>query len=112
VIAAVAVVSALSPYHARTTCRDRDSDGPSVPAMGPMRRNAAGAASSRDESTMAGRSALQRRIVGALKVSSEAWHCSGGAYKIRGASLSAKEGRGSGCALRRRPSLPLAPSRA
>ena len=59
-----------------------------------------GAAFSRDKSTGAGRSALQRRIVAALIVSSEAWRCTGGAYKIRGASLSAKEGSGSGCALR------------
>ena len=51
----------------------------------------------------AGWSALQRRIVAAVIVSSEAWRCSGGAYKIRGASLSGKEGSGSECALRRRP---------
>jgi len=48
-------------------------------------------------------SALQRRIVAALIVSSEAWRCSGEGYKIREASLSAEEGSGSGCALRRRP---------
>jgi len=61
----------------------------------------------------AGRSIRRRRIVAALIVSSEAWRCSGGACKIRGASLSVKEGSGSGCALphsspclRRRPVLP------
>src|SRR5512139_2350951 len=51
----------------------------------------------------AGGSIRQRRIVAALIVSSEARLSSGGAYKIREASLSAKEGSGSGCALPHRP---------
>jgi len=63
----------------------------------------------------AGRSIRQRRIVAALIVSSEAWPWSEGTYKIREASLSAKEGSGSGCALPHRPPClrrrPVLPSR-
>jgi len=51
----------------------------------------------------AGGSMRQRRIVAALIVSSEAWRCSEGVYKIREAPLSANEGSGSGCALPQRP---------
>jgi hypothetical protein len=71
---------------ARATCR---SAGERLPAA--------------TEWATAGRSIRQRRIVAALIVSSEAWRCGGGAYKIRGAFLSAKEGSGSGCALPYRP---------
>jgi hypothetical protein len=53
----------------------------------------------RDKSAKAPR----RGVVAALIVSSKAWRCSGRAYKIREASLSAKEGSGSGCVLPRRP---------
>ena len=69
----------------------------------------------RPEWTTAGRSIRQRRIVALLIVSNEAWRCSEGAYKIREASLSAKEGSGSGCALPHRPPClwrrPVLPSR-
>jgi hypothetical protein len=47
--------------------------------------------------------ASRQGVIAALIVSSEAWRCSEGAYKIREASLSAKEGSGSGCALPHRP---------
>jgi hypothetical protein len=51
----------------------------------------------------AGRSTPQTRIVAPLIVSSEARPCSGGAYKVWEAFLTAKEGNGSGCALPHRP---------
>jgi hypothetical protein len=86
-------------------CCDRGSGHPPLRAVGSsMRRNPMGAASSRDRMAPEARgSALQRRIVAALIVPSEAWRCSGGAHKIREIPLSAREGSGSGCALRRRP---------
>jgi len=40
--------SDLSPHHARITCYDREYGGPSLRAVGFVRRNAVGAASSRD----------------------------------------------------------------
>ena len=47
--------------------------------------------------------ASRRGVIAALIVSSEAWRCSEGVYKIRQASLPAKAGSGSGCALPHRP---------
>jgi hypothetical protein len=75
----------------------------------PTAATSVGAASSRDEWAEAGRSALQRRIVAALIAESEARSLGGLWWKAWGSLLSSKEGRGTGCALRRRPSLPPAP---
>ena len=66
-----------------------------------------GAASSREgvgyDRGVCSAKASRHGVIAALIVSSEAWRCSGGAYKIRETSLSAKEGRCSGCALPRNP---------
>ena len=109
--------TASSPHCAPATYCDRGSGGPSLRAAGSVGRNAVGAASSRDGvgygREVYSAKASRQGVIAALIVSSEAWRCSEGAHKIREASLSAKEGSGSGCPLPhsspclwRRPVLP------